>query len=108
MVLREIEELRRIAFDVDPNINSVRKSQNAAEDYKKLGFEVTLQVLDIAICLLPDLQITRLLYFCSSSITLLSCINLESATDNNLQEEERADYFFCILILLEVFQLFSY
>ncbi|XP_005096302.1 engulfment and cell motility protein 1 isoform X2 [Aplysia californica] len=39
MVLREIEELRRIAFDVDPNINSVRKSQNAAEDYKKLGFE---------------------------------------------------------------------
>ncbi|ESO83042.1 hypothetical protein LOTGIDRAFT_222972 [Lottia gigantea] len=37
---QHIEELRRIAFDVDgdPNINTVRKSQSPAQDYKKLGF----------------------------------------------------------------------
>ncbi|XP_071092099.1 engulfment and cell motility protein 1-like [Haliotis cracherodii] len=39
-VLRDIEELRRIAFDVDgdPNINTVRKSPSSAKDYRKLGF----------------------------------------------------------------------
>ncbi|XP_041375844.1 engulfment and cell motility protein 1-like [Gigantopelta aegis] len=40
-VLKDIEELRRIAFDVDgdPNINTVRKSQNSAKDHRKLGFQ---------------------------------------------------------------------
>ena len=41
-VSKDIEELRRIAFDVDgdPNINTVRKSHNSAKDYRKLGFQV--------------------------------------------------------------------
>ena len=41
---KDIEELRRIAFDVDgdPNINTVRKSHNSAKDYRKLGFQVKL------------------------------------------------------------------
>lgn len=46
LILREIEELRRIAFDVegDPNINTVRKSQNSTKEYKKLGFEVFILI----------------------------------------------------------------
>lgn len=41
IVQRDIEELRRIAFDVDgdANSNTVRRPQNTAKDYKKLGFE---------------------------------------------------------------------
>ena len=45
----EIEELKRIAFDVDgdPHMHTVRKSQNSAEDYKKLGFEVSFFILSL-------------------------------------------------------------
>lgn len=41
VIIREIEELRRIAFEIDgdPNMNAVRRSQSAARDFKKLGFE---------------------------------------------------------------------
>lgn len=41
IINREIEELRRIAFEIegDPNMNAVRRSQTAARDFKKLGFE---------------------------------------------------------------------
>lgn len=41
VINREIEELRRIAFEIegDPNMNAVRRSQSAARDFKKLGFE---------------------------------------------------------------------
>ncbi|RUS91972.1 hypothetical protein EGW08_000185 [Elysia chlorotica] len=41
IVHRDIEELRRIAFDVDgdANSNTVRRPQTTAKDYKKLGFE---------------------------------------------------------------------
>ncbi|XP_076449909.1 engulfment and cell motility protein 1-like [Babylonia areolata] len=41
VIMKEIEELRRTAFEieVDPNMNAVRRSQSAARDFKKLGFE---------------------------------------------------------------------
>lgn len=41
IINKDIEELRRIAFEIegDPNMNAVRRSQNAAGDFKKLGFE---------------------------------------------------------------------
>lgn len=41
VVIREIEELRRIAFEIegDPNMNAVRPSQSSDGDFKKLGFE---------------------------------------------------------------------
>ena len=46
-ILKEIEDLRHIGFEVegDPHFSTVRKSQNAAEDYKKLGFEVLNSIL---------------------------------------------------------------
>ena len=42
MIVRDVEELRRIAFEIDgdPNMNAVRRSHSAARDFKKLGFEV--------------------------------------------------------------------
>ncbi|KAL8580329.1 hypothetical protein ACOMHN_039540 [Nucella lapillus] len=41
VIMKEIQELRRIAFEieVDPNMNAVRRSQSDARDFKKLGFE---------------------------------------------------------------------
>lgn len=49
IINKDIEELRRIAFEIegDPNMNAVRRSQNAASDFKKLGFEVSeILILD--------------------------------------------------------------
>lgn len=49
IINKDIEELRRIAFEIegDPNMNAVRRSQNAAGDFKKLGFEVSeILILD--------------------------------------------------------------
>ncbi|XP_059141115.1 engulfment and cell motility protein 1-like [Physella acuta] len=65
LILREIEELRRIAFDVegDPNINTVRKSQNSAKEYKKLGFEKSNPVEDFIDVPPGVLALDVMLYF---------------------------------------------
>ncbi|CAL1526666.1 unnamed protein product [Lymnaea stagnalis] len=62
---REIEELRRIAFDVegDPNINTVRKSQNSSKEYKKLGFENANPIEDFVAAPPGILALDVMLYF---------------------------------------------
>ncbi|KAK0042903.1 engulfment and cell motility protein 1-like isoform X1, partial [Biomphalaria pfeifferi] len=65
-ILREIDELRRIAFDVegDPNINTVRKTQNSAQDYKKMGFENINNPIDDFVAAPPGvLSLDVMLYF---------------------------------------------
>ncbi|XP_055955461.1 engulfment and cell motility protein 1 isoform X2 [Patella vulgata] len=65
-VLQDIEELRRIAFDVegDPNINTVRKSQSPAQDYRKLGFyNVSHPARDFATTPPGSLALHNMLYF---------------------------------------------
>ncbi|KAI8725947.1 engulfment and cell motility protein 1 isoform X2, partial [Biomphalaria glabrata] len=65
-ILREIDELRRIAFDVegDPNINTVRKTQNSAQDYKKMGFENINNPIEDFVAAPPGvLSLDVMLYF---------------------------------------------
>ncbi|CAG5127101.1 unnamed protein product [Candidula unifasciata] len=83
VIVREIEELRRIAFDVDgdPNINTVRKSQNAPKDYKKLGFEnANSPIEDFAKAPPGVLALDMMLYFARNHGESYVKVVLENST----------------------------